>query len=515
MEGYKPLPVSYLIRWSILDKINAGHDPLSLIEMDGRDQTKLEMLNVLLTGSFPYLVSEEGTGKTKLAKSLAKLLPPIPAIKGCMYHDDPKWSKNRLCPRCSSVKDPVKEYDFEFITGEERVSRIQGNEYTNKATLLGFKDIQQIVNGKTPSDPSSFTGTGIFHGNRGIVFIDELPSIPTKVQVLLHPVLQENMVVLEEYNWKRPVDTILIATGNPENFSHVNKIPRPLMDRIEFVGLPLPDEKTERQIMLKERFRGQEYDLTNDVTKLSETGLFSVDQSVIERQTIVPWWLASVITKSVRYARQCENLEKGPSLRGDIQGIDHASSSTELRKRYVCRLEDVCDGLKPAFRGRMKVRPDLVESPEYLHSITDDLTVDLIRYASENVGNEIYETRMKKDERLKTEIKTCLDGSWKSFVEKVESGKHKLLYDLTFWMFSQTPNQVDAASLNEQEKLLYDNPTNLKSEVLTEAVSSALQFVVNIAAYKKEISEAEIGKKVFIPPKYNPNKQRSDVDDES
>ena len=60
----------------MLKKIKAGEDPLPGIE--GREETKNDVIRAVLSGSHPYLVSREGTGKTRLAESLASLLPPVP-----------------------------------------------------------------------------------------------------------------------------------------------------------------------------------------------------------------------------------------------------------------------------------------------------------------------------------------------------------------------------------------------------------------------------------------------------
>lgn len=99
---YTPIPVLYELRYSILSKIRSNEDAFSLIpDIDGREETKRDVIRAILSGASPFLVSEEGTGKTRLAKSLTKLLFTIPAIKGCPYHDDPKWGKDWLCPRCA------------------------------------------------------------------------------------------------------------------------------------------------------------------------------------------------------------------------------------------------------------------------------------------------------------------------------------------------------------------------------------------------------------------------------
>jgi len=97
LEKYEPLPVVYQLRYSILDKVKKGEDPLP--DIQGRADVKKDVLRALLSGTHPYLVSEEGTGKTRLARSITKLLLPVPKIKGCPYNDDPKWPIERLCPR--------------------------------------------------------------------------------------------------------------------------------------------------------------------------------------------------------------------------------------------------------------------------------------------------------------------------------------------------------------------------------------------------------------------------------
>ena len=198
-ERYQPVPVRYELRYVMLQKLKMGEDPLP--DIHGREETKNDLIRAVLSNSHPYLVSREGTGKTRLAESLAKLLPPVPKIKDCPYNCDPKWPEEYMCPSCRGVKD----LDIEFISGKERYSRIQGNEYTNEAKILGVKDIQAIVQGDSPTDPKAFIGTGVLRGNRGIVVVDELPAIPTKVQVLFHPMLQEHKIILEEYAWERPI----------------------------------------------------------------------------------------------------------------------------------------------------------------------------------------------------------------------------------------------------------------------------------------------------------------------
>ena len=156
LENYQPLSVIWHLRSAILTRLRNGEDVLP--DIDGRQETKSDLMRAVLSGSHPYLISEEGTGKTRLARSLSRLLPPVPAIKGCAYHDDPKWENYYLCNRCQDAKNPVEKYGIEFIPGELRFSRVQGNEYTNEAKILGLKDIQAIAQGKIEDNPAETFG---------------------------------------------------------------------------------------------------------------------------------------------------------------------------------------------------------------------------------------------------------------------------------------------------------------------------------------------------------------------
>lgn len=387
LELYQSLPISYLIRYSILKRIERGREVLEGIQ--GREHVKEDVVRALLSGAQPYLVSEEGTGKTRLARSISKLLGPVPKIKGCPYNDDPKWPRERLCPRCRESTDPANEFGIEWIAGQERFSRIQGNEYTNEAKLLGLKDIQAIAKGMSPKDPLSFAGTGVFRANRGILFIDELPAIRTKVQVLLHPIIEEGKAILEEYNWEYPLDLLVVSTGNPEGFSHVNEVPRPLLDRLETIYMDLPDEDVEFAIMMMERFGGKDGSGSEEVFPVEFPTMADV-----RRRVLAPWWILSLINKSVRLTRTCRWLDRKASIRGTTRAIDHTFSSTEMERRRVTRLQDVSAGLKLALRGRVQLRQDLVdfENPRETIRKVDELAEDLVRNGLIDLGNEIAGT---------------------------------------------------------------------------------------------------------------------------
>jgi Mg-chelatase subunit ChlI len=488
LEQYQSIPVSYLLRYSILKRIKRGEEVIE--DIQGRDQVKADVTRALLSGTHPYLVSEEGTGKTRLARSIAKLLIPVPRIKGCPYNDDPKWPKHMMCARCRTSADPEREFGIEWITGEERFSRIQGNEYTNEAKLLGLKDIQAIARGMSPKDPMAFAGTGVFHANRGVLFIDELPAIRTKVQVLLHPIIEEKKAILEEYNWSYPLDLIVLATGNPEGFSHVNEVPRPLIDRLETIYMDLPEEDVEFAIMMAERFGNK-----NGSGPETELEIEFPSMDDLTRKVLAPWWMLSMINKSVRQSRTCRWLDKKSSIRGTTRAIDHTFSSTEMKGRRVPRLEDIGKGLKLTLRGRVQLRQDLIDfdNPRETMRKIDELSEDLIRQALVDLGNEITYGWRKEDvvRELEGMISLPPEG-WAGYLresavlrEKLEQIEH----------MGRERYHVDAIVGDEQNVL---KEVEKSEDIRQEYLHSAAEFIVNLCVSRKWIYLQDVDD-VFIP----------------
>lgn len=470
---YRPLSVVAQLRYSILQKVQKGEDPLP--EIQGREEAKKDVLRALLSGTHPYLVAEEGTGKTRLAKSLTKLLLPVPVVKGCPYYDDPYWPRERLCPRCRAVANPLAEYGIVIVPGWLRFSRIQGNEYTNEAKLLGLKDIHAIAQGRSPADPQVFMGTGIFRANRGILFVDELPAIRTKVQVLLHPVLEEQKAILEEYNWEHPLDLLVVATGNPQGFSHVNEVPRPLLDRLELIYLDLPEEDTERQIMLQEKFKlGREE--TPQTPPAEELVLPA--ESELERRVAAPWWIMDLINKAVRHSRHCRWLERKASVRGTIRGLDHTYASAELENRRVATLKDAAAGLKLALRSRIGLRADLVdfENPKENFRKTDEVSEDLLWNALED-----FPLALEVDEpNFRTELATLAAGGVDLILRLDEFPEVSKVVTA----MEQIALQKVSPELNELEQKLYLEPASVPPEILAAYRYAAVETIANLAWHR-------------------------------
>ena len=498
LEKYEPMPVAYQLRGSILQRIKAKQPVLP--DIDGREETKADVIRALLSGAHPYLVSEEGTGKTRLARSLTGLLPPIPVIRGCPYHDDPKWPRELLCPRCAASNNPVKEFGIGLVSGRKRFSRIQGNEYTNEAKLLGLKDIQAIAAGKSPSDPQVFIGTGAFRANRGILFVDELPAIRTKVQVLFHPILEESKAILEEYKWEHPLNLIIVATGNPRGFSHVNDIPRPLLDRLETIYMDLPEEDVEKEIMLKETFRI--CDNHDSATKYGEMPDFTLEDT--KREVSAPWWVIDIINRAIRHSRTCPYLEKKASIRATKRSLDHTYASIEIENKRVANLQHVYYGLRLALRGRIELRADIIDydNPKKTFILGDRLVEDFIWNVFEDMPKEtgILDNcdRQKLDSELNSLLSSGKLSPTSGQVPQAILSEYDEVTRAIQWMRKVSNEKVNRELINEPERKLYDTED---IEIAEQCNYSALEFLVNMCIHNGTVDKSE-AVHCFIPRKF-------------
>jgi magnesium chelatase subunit I len=67
--------------------------------------------------------------------------------------------------------------------------------------------------------------------NRGIFAINELPDLAERIQVGLLNVLEERDVQVRGYKLRLPLDLVLVASANPEDYTNRGRIITPLKDR--------------------------------------------------------------------------------------------------------------------------------------------------------------------------------------------------------------------------------------------------------------------------------------------
>ncbi len=67
--------------------------------------------------------------------------------------------------------------------------------------------------------------------HRGIVAINELPDLAERIQVSLLNVMEERDIQVRGYTLRLPLDVLLVASANPEDYTNRGRIITPLKDR--------------------------------------------------------------------------------------------------------------------------------------------------------------------------------------------------------------------------------------------------------------------------------------------
>ena len=102
---------------------------------------------------------------------------------------------------------------------------------TSIADLIGEVDPIKIAEGRYLSDEMALHYGLIPRVNRGIFAINELPDLSERIQVGLLNILEERDVQIRGHRIRLPLDIMLVATANPEDYTNRGRIITPLKDR--------------------------------------------------------------------------------------------------------------------------------------------------------------------------------------------------------------------------------------------------------------------------------------------
>ena len=99
------------------------------------------------------------------------------------------------------------------------------------ADLIGDVDPIKVAEGRYLSDEQTIHYGLVPRHNRGIVAINELPDLAERIQVALLNVMEERDVQVRGYSLRLPLDLLVVATANPEDYTNRGRIITPLKDR--------------------------------------------------------------------------------------------------------------------------------------------------------------------------------------------------------------------------------------------------------------------------------------------
>jgi magnesium chelatase subunit I len=226
---YYPRDIKTEIRENLLAALRAGRDPWPGIV--GFDRTVLPQLErALLAGHDVVLLGERGQGKTRLLRTIVGLLDEwTPVIAGAELGEHP------LDPITPESRRRAEELGDDLPVAwrhrSERYAEKLATPDTSVGDLIGDVDPVKVAAGRTLGDPETIHFGLVPRAHRGIVAVNELPDLAERIQVALLNVMEERDIQIRGYTLRLPLDVLLVATSNPEDYTNRGRIITPLKDR--------------------------------------------------------------------------------------------------------------------------------------------------------------------------------------------------------------------------------------------------------------------------------------------
>lgn len=288
----------------------------------------------LLAGHDFVLLGERGQGKTRLIRSLIGLLDEwMPYVEGCEINDEPV---EPLCARCRRLSAELgDDLPVAWRHRSERYGEKLATPDTSVGDLVGDIDPVKVAEGRSLGDPETIHYGLVPRTNRGIFAINELPDLVERIQVALLNVLEERDIQVRGYSLRLPLDMMIVASANPEDYTNRGRIITPLKDRF---GAEIRTH----------------YPLDLDV----EVQLLKQEA---QTQAVIPHHLLDIVARFTRGVRESTAVDQrsGVSARFSIACVEELSGAALRRAAItgdvepVARVSDLVD-VVPALRGKVE-----------------------------------------------------------------------------------------------------------------------------------------------------------------
>ncbi|HWD62319.1 MAG TPA: magnesium chelatase [Humibacter sp.] len=228
-SGHVQKPVRVEVRDNLLAALRAGEDPWPGVH--GFESTVIPQLErALLAGHDIVLLGERGQGKTRVLRTIGGLLDEwTPVIAGSELGEHPYEPITHASQRrAAELGDALP---IEWRHRRERYVEKLATPDTSVADLIGDVDPMKVAEGRSLGDPETIHFGLIPRSHRGIVAINELPDLAERIQVSMLNVMEERDIQIRGYVLRLPLDVIVVASANPEDYTNRGRIITPLKDR--------------------------------------------------------------------------------------------------------------------------------------------------------------------------------------------------------------------------------------------------------------------------------------------
>ena len=309
--GWAPLSVADEIRRNASARIAAG-EPLVTGVLGFEDTVLPQLENAVLAGHDLILLGERGQAKTRIIRSLVGLLDEwLPIVAHSEINDDPFHPISRFAK--DLLAEAGDDLPVAWVHRSERYGEKLATPDTSIADLIGEVDPIRVAEGRYLSDELTIHYGLVPRLNRGIFAVNELPDLAERIQVGLLNVLEERDVQIRGHRVRLPLDIVLVATANPEDYTNRGRIITPLKDRFgaQIRTHSPPDAATELRIAESE-------------ADLPGRGTGGGAGTVGAPRVVVPEFMAEVVAELSQLARQSPHLNQrsGVSVRLTIANYE-------------------------------------------------------------------------------------------------------------------------------------------------------------------------------------------------
>ncbi|AKU16886.1 sigma 54-interacting transcriptional regulator [Luteipulveratus mongoliensis] len=228
-SGHEQRSLKAEIRGNLIAALAQGRDPWPGIQ--GFGATVIPQLErALLAGHDIVLLGERGQGKTRVLRTLAGLLDEwTPVIDGSELGEHPYEPITPASVR--RVAELGDDLPVSWRHRDERYTEKLATPDTSVADLVGDVDPMKVAEGRHLGDPETIHFGLIPRSHRGIVAINELPDLAERIQVAMLNVMEERDIQVRGYVLRLPLDVLVVASANPEDYTNRGRIITPLKDR--------------------------------------------------------------------------------------------------------------------------------------------------------------------------------------------------------------------------------------------------------------------------------------------
>ncbi len=301
----------------------------------------LNVVNPLIGGVL--IKGDKGTGKSTMVRSLSRVLPEIPVVKGCPFSCDP-FDETLMCPRCRERKKKGEELPVVY----RRMKVVDLPLGATEDRVVGTIDIEKALK----EGEKAFQPGILAEVNRGILYVDEVNLLSDHIADILldAAAMGINIVEREGISFSHPARFVLVGTMNPEE----GDLRPQLLDRfgmcVEIKTIMDPEKRAEitkrrleyeaDPVAFQEKWRDEELALGRRIQEAKER------------------------LKEVRISEDMFLLASNLSIemkvdghRADISIVKVAVTNAAFEGRYEVTEEDIVEAATLVLPHRLKRRP--------------------------------------------------------------------------------------------------------------------------------------------------------------